>query len=363
MNARHAALLTLFLIMAAASTGERPTAPLPAAPAAAAPPASADTPTVYPYPLAPREPGPAVTIIDDLVNHYGPVVFDHALHEQMSGISGECANCHHETPDHELITGCRECHPTARSSAHLGVPSLKGAFHRQCLSCHKDWSHANSCNSCHAEAGVAMHGPEDFGELLSAPPTHITPEPTYTYHTERPGLATVTFHHEDHARVFGLACADCHFNDACERCHGAGTARQVVQREQDCAGCHADNDCVTCHDSATKSRFDHQTAAGWRLGDAHAQEACDTCHGPSHGPGHGAAVAAPTRERCLACHQGVHALGLGDSPTDVALLGSHAMFDCVQCHKGSGVDAGPSCTDCHDGRTYPESVPGLPASR
>ena len=30
-------------------------------------------------------------------------------------------------------------------NADLRMPNLKGAYHRQCLNCHRDWAHENEC--------------------------------------------------------------------------------------------------------------------------------------------------------------------------------------------------------------------------
>ncbi|MFN3695286.1 MAG: cytochrome c3 family protein, partial [Ignavibacterium sp.] len=29
------------------------------------------------------------------------------------------------------------------------MPDLKGAYHRQCMDCHREWSGETGCNSCH----------------------------------------------------------------------------------------------------------------------------------------------------------------------------------------------------------------------
>jgi hypothetical protein len=39
----------------------------------------------------------------------------------------------------------------------------------------------------------------------------------------------------------------------------------------------------------------------------------------------------------------------------------HAEMDCADCHADRKFDQRPSCANCHDdGRTYPESSPGIP---
>ena len=39
-----------------------------------------------------------------------------------------------------------------RATVDLRQPSLKGAYHRQCINCHLDWSHENACGFCHEQA-------------------------------------------------------------------------------------------------------------------------------------------------------------------------------------------------------------------
>lgn len=361
MNSHPSLLLAALLALAAAGSADHPTTHSRTAPYATstARQPSAVRDSVGDASALPRESGPALTIIGDLAELYSPVIFDHALHEQMSAITGDCANCHHETSLGEPIRGCADCHLVERAADDLTIPSLKGAFHRQCLGCHKDWSHANSCGSCHEEAGGAMHGPMEFEDSLSGPPTHISPATTYAYHTGRPGVPVVTFHHDDHVRVFGVACADCHQEDTCDRCHGADTSHRVVDRHRDCTNCHASSDCVTCHDVDVKASFDHKVVSGWDLGDGHSGVLCADCHGLTLGAEPGSA----TSTRCIACHQIVHAAGAEAEPTGVALLGSHALFDCVQCHTGAGNRQRPSCGGCHDQMTFPEYSPGLVAQQ
>jgi hypothetical protein len=325
------------------------------APAAAAPPAIAGPPAMRPS----SAPTPDIAVIDDLARLYGPVVFDHTLHVEMCEITGDCGNCHHQTPADVPITGCRECHSITRAADELRRPSLKGAFHRQCLDCHREWSGANACGFCHVEVGAtpSVCGPSEISEIsefVGERPLHKSPEPSYVYETERETLAVVTFHHADHVEVFGLACADCHRDDSCDSCHGAGSARRVVSREQDCATCHSESTCTTCHEPAQKRRFEHGVAAGWALGSGHEQLACAECHGS----GTGATVGEPTSLRCRGCHEAAHGAGLDQRGAEVPLLGSHAFFECTSCHEGAGAGA-VRCLDCHDERSYPAFLPGL----
>ena len=44
-----------------------------------------------------------IVIIDRLVDKYEPVIFAHALHANMSAMSGGCENCHHFSENEEAI--------------------------------------------------------------------------------------------------------------------------------------------------------------------------------------------------------------------------------------------------------------------
>ena len=110
--------------------------------------------------------GPDVIIIDQLANLYRPVAFAHKLHAGMAEMGGGCTLCHHYSENDGQIPPCRSCHEVDRKDADLRMPALKGAYHRQCTNCHRDWSHANACSFCHEEAnGDAEAVPHDPTDL------------------------------------------------------------------------------------------------------------------------------------------------------------------------------------------------------
>ena len=97
-----------------------------------------------------------VLMLDDLVALYQPVPFDHQAHAKMSEMWDGCQTCHHRKPnpatrpadlpatrsqsDAEKIPRCSACHHATAPDATVGMPSLKGAYHRQCLNCHREWA-------------------------------------------------------------------------------------------------------------------------------------------------------------------------------------------------------------------------------
>jgi hypothetical protein len=97
---------------------------------------------------------PGIVKLDNLVNEYKPVLFDHAKH---TAIAGDCGKCHHQhgnnasSPCHEChrisassfkgsVTGsfmaCKNCHGIY-DPASPRMPGLKVAYHRQCFQCHR----------------------------------------------------------------------------------------------------------------------------------------------------------------------------------------------------------------------------------
>ena len=82
-----------------------------------------------------------------------------------------CETCHHYSPttkpsaqalttakahapnqaDAAVIPACKSCHSVeVNPTTEIRMPSLKGAYHRQCLNCHREWTQANACVICHA---------------------------------------------------------------------------------------------------------------------------------------------------------------------------------------------------------------------
>jgi hypothetical protein len=68
-----------------------------------------------------------------------------------------CAGCHHATPieKNKPVPACVNCH-SARSDPSARVPTLLGAYHQQCLGCHKRMGHPEQrmpqdCAGCHKE--------------------------------------------------------------------------------------------------------------------------------------------------------------------------------------------------------------------
>jgi hypothetical protein len=86
----------------------------------------------------PPDLGPDVVILDELQKLYDPVRFDHRAHAQMVSFSGGCEVCHHYTPPDADHPACVSCHPKEIAHEDIAQPGLKGAYHRDCLDCHRE---------------------------------------------------------------------------------------------------------------------------------------------------------------------------------------------------------------------------------
>lgn len=65
-----------------------------------------------------------------------------------------CSGCHHESPVEagKPVPLCSTCHSQGMESRRTDVPGLLGAYHRQCLGCHKEMEiEPTGCTGCHAE--------------------------------------------------------------------------------------------------------------------------------------------------------------------------------------------------------------------
>ncbi len=101
--------------------------------------------------------GPGKILLGSLTNQYEPVAFDHAAHVKTAGTCGECHHqhgteqtlscrgCHSIDPSAfkrsvkaEKFRPCRECHAAAYSPNRPEAPTLKVAYHRACIRCHRE---------------------------------------------------------------------------------------------------------------------------------------------------------------------------------------------------------------------------------
>ncbi|KAA3612196.1 MAG: hypothetical protein DWQ05_19540 [Calditrichaeota bacterium] len=303
--------------------------------------------------MRPADDVEALVTIDTLANLYEPSIFKHKLHAEMSALStGGCASCHHNNPPGDILA-CIECHKPGALRDDLTVIGLKGAYHGQCLNCHRDWSHDTDCIKCHVEKGdEPLAGGTNFTEM-SQFTEPILPKVVYETDEDNP---IVTFYHDAHSDIYGLQCVDCHKNETCGRCHDTmeKTADVEMEPHENCQSCHDcdtdnDKDCLKCHDTKEKPPFDHQTT-GWVLSRYHNKLTCLDCHSGTR--------FSRLDKTCTACHKNWENGTFKHSVTGFIFDENHEDNDCVDCHLKRRYDQKPVCSECHDEITYPEKLPG-----
>lgn len=304
------------------------------------------------------EEGPRVLTINKIkeTDLYEPSVFSHLAHAEMAEMSGGCKTCHHYNPPGNVIP-CSDCHETTRKRTDLSKPDLKGAYHQQCMTCHRAWSRKTECVSCHAPKGqVAAAKTKDISKTRIHPEIK-TPE-VITYKTVTNKGKLVNFNHSEHVKLFGLDCSDCHTNDSCVKCHAVGKTKTAAKKpikelHKKCSTCHdteSNNQCSKCHSDKERGKFDHKISTGFDLSKFHSKLTCIRCH-TTHGKFAG------LKNECSSCHGAWSQSNFDHKLTGLALDEMHGELECSDCHKEPTFSK-PSCSDCHDDLTYPKDKPG-----
>ena len=316
--------------------------------------------TVYQKP----EQTPELITINQISDRYGPVYFSHKIHAQMSNMSGGCETCHHHNTSGPILQ-CNTCHSTSRKREDISVPDLKGAYHRQCMDCHREWSHETGCNSCHAlKKDLKDVNKENLKEKYSGKDHPVILEPTkLVYQTNSDKGKLVTFYHNDHTKKFGITCTTCHKQESCLKCHdvnkvskdkpkSVGTKKTFEDQHKNCVSCHSKSEnCNQCHNDKTLDPFDHAKKTGWTLNKFHINLSCVKCHGSS----------IPYKKldnNCSSCHQGWNSETFKHSVTGLQLDEMHSELGCEDCHIENNFAKKPSCDGCHEDFSFPKQKPG-----
>ncbi len=313
---------------------------------------------------------PDMVILNELEDLYLPVPFDHKGHASMAEMTRGCEVCHHYTPEGTEHPACKSCHEVSPIREDMRKPGLKGAYHRQCLSCHREWSHETACEICHQPKAGRGQGPgqtepprkDDIMGRMHPP----IPEPDVTLYQTKYKEVTgtrVLFRHKEHIHRFGFRCAECHREDSCSRCHEEGKSeaereKTLEEHHNPCSQCHdmkAPNLCDHCHRLESEPEpppFDH-ASTGWPLGRYHENANCRACH---------IAVKFVKLDReCNKCHGGWNAETFDHAVTGQLLDEHHAEAGCEECHLDRKFDAAPGCLECHEeeeGIAFPAKRPG-----
>jgi hypothetical protein len=307
---------------------------------------------------------PELIVIDELSSRYGPVYFSHRLHAQMSNMSGGCQGCHHFNTIGPILK-CNSCHESTRKRENISLPDLEGAFHRQCMDCHREWSHETGCSSCHVPIeDVKGTKKEEFKKQITGKIHPTVSEPTQIiYQTNSDKGKLVTFYHADHTKKFALNCINCHKQESCTKCHDVNKTSDVKVKIVDsqktfeehhklCISCHGkQEDCSRCHSDKKLEPFEHAKNTGWALNKYHIKLACTKCHGNKM----------PYRRldnRCINCHGDWSTENFKHSITGLKLDETHSEFGCEECHLNKNFAVKPSCAGCHENFAYPKQKPG-----
>ncbi len=299
-------------------------------------------------------PGPSTVILNELENVYAPVLFDHESHARMVRFDGGCETCHHFTPPNTEHPACKDCHPPDIPHEDIAQPGLKGAYHRSCMSCHREWDNDTACEICHARERDGMESPRAEAHQHYAP---VIMEDLLLFQTAYEDDDRVPFHHRNHSELYERDCGECHQHQSCKRCHVHGEELHPMGEPADtdlhevCFRCHKEEQCGDCHGRDPDDLFSHDST-GWLLRSYHEKLNCCACHTKR-----GAFLRLDPR--CERCHtEGWPPENFDHLATGVRLDELHGEADCSDCHV-DGVGRGSSCDACHeDDRTY--SSAGFP---
>lgn len=299
---------------------------------------------------------PDEILLDKIADLYGPVHFNHKRHARMAEMGSNCQTCHHFSPAGQ-IPPCKECHGGEGNPNNLRQPGLKGAYHRQCLNCHREWSHDTQCNVCHApQPGKSMASAStDSTDVMGIPHPVIHTPTTKIYRTPYAKGHVVTFFHKEHIELFGLRCVDCHKQENCSYCHDLKPAekakRSQVEIHAVCSDCHKTDECAKCHDTKEKPAFTH-AKTGWPLNRFHSDLDCRACHPTGK-------KIARLNNQCAGCHAGWNQANFAHAVTGLLLDETHREFECTDCHSDRKYSEPPICSGCHDdNRSYKDAPPG-----
>lgn len=302
--------------------------------------------------------GPGLTVLNKLHGSYGPVSFNHRLHAEMVGMGDGCATCHHYSPSGK-VPPCGDCHSSQLSAPQsLRQPSLKGAYHRQCMGCHREWSHDTKCVVCHAnpEGAQLVAARIDSTDILGASHPVMTIPDTKVWTTPYKQGPVVTLHHQEHIDLFGLRCVDCHKSENCGYCHDLQKEARVAKTDTEihavCNDCHRQDRCGKCHDHKQKPAFSHTSDAGWPLSEFHQGLKCRACHPTGR-------TISKLSTQCSECHGGWDQTNFRHAVTGLQLDDLHGELDCGDCHENLQYGRIPKCSGCHDDcRNHEDAPPG-----
>jgi len=319
------------------------------------------------------EKGPAIIKLDELSEKYLPVIFSHKTHSQMSQMSGGCGGCHHYNTVGPILS-CSSCHSKERKRDDVSKPDLQAAYHRQCIDCHKEWSHSTDCTSCHELKSSKLTTQKQIDKIKVKDHPKVNEPAKLVYETNYNKGKIVTFYHDQHVNLFGSGCISCHQKENCTRCHDkeknlsrfSGTTsapiklvKSKTEHHQPCFKCHADDDCTKCHLGKAMDPFNHKISTGWALNKFHEKLECAKCHVVHPDKVGGSSNKfVKLNNNCTSCHSNFAAGSFNHSVTGLKLDETHAELECSDCHTENNFSKAPDCSNCHDDKSFPKDKPG-----
>ncbi|NCQ17223.1 MAG: cytochrome c3 family protein [Ignavibacteria bacterium] len=304
-----------------------------------------------------------VVSLDELSKKYLPVTFSHRVHAQMSVLSGGCGTCHHYNTSGP-IQPCKNCHQTSRKRDDISKPDLEAAYHRQCITCHREWSHGTSCNSCHnLKTTNKEYQKEEVKKKVKGKVHPALIEPAkIVFETKYEKGKMVTFFHDDHTKKFKIDCTSCHKNETCLKCHDVNKTsnekskiiraqKSLDEHHKKCFSCHKEDKCESCHLGKPSEHFDHKKRTGWVLNKFHDELSCAKCHGSK-------IPYSKLDTKCVNCHKGWNIENFKHTITGLQLDETHAQLNCEDCHEEKNFAVKPVCSNCHENFIYPKQKPG-----
>lgn len=299
---------------------------------------------------------PKPVILGSLANIFYPVEFSHDTHAHMSEMGTGCETCHHDFEDGDY-SPCSDCHSNDPAEADDGQPTLNGAYHRRCMTCHrKNEPKVSICSTCHTVSTAAK--PVNPPQKIRSP--RLKGPEVLTFNTPDADAPMVTFHHKEHVKLYRIDCSACHHNESCSKCHSYADTpmKKVAELEEfhvPCESCHDqtedDDQCGFCHKSAPSKGFSH-SMTGFPLKAFHAKNKCESCHV-------GKGRIKPLDKTCTNCHSNFVLGEFDHAKTGLELYEDHQELDCYECHQDNKFDVTPVCYDCHgDDYSFPDDLPG-----
>jgi len=298
--------------------------------------------------------------IGTLENIFEPVHFDHKLHADMTAMGEGCNTCHHHGSE-GVYEPCADCHVSGEENASMTMPTINGAYHRNCLNCHQSWTGDEVCKTCHIQKKFRFNLRKslDATDILAHHHEEIiVPE---VFHFVSPGSdqKPVSFQHKEHVELYRFKCENCHRQTDCTTCHNytpvaADVVKSLAVHHDPCSTCHdtvKEEGCKSCHSSTPSNGFTH-ARTGFELKQFHQSLSCITCH-------EGTKPITALDPTCTNCHTNFEVDEFDHAATGLILNDEHIEFDCYECHTDDQYDITPSCMECHDDDlSFPTDIPG-----